>query len=307
MANERLGSIYTAFAYVLWGILPLYWKLIDHVWSEEILAHRIIWSFIFMIILVMFQKRSKELLHLLTNLLKSPKLSVSLLLSSAFISVNWFIYIWAVNHDRVLETSLGYYINPLISVLLGVVFLKEKMNRGQQIAFIVAGIGVLNSTIQYGKIPWISLLLAMTFGLYGLTKKVTKLDSTFGLTLETLVVFPAGIVYVVYLHSLGESAFFQWNWLTNVLLMGGGIVTAIPLLLFAMGASRIPLYMVGIFQYIAPTLTFLMGVFLFHEPFSMIDFITFSFIWCGIMIFTISQSKFLKRWRFNMGKSYEAK
>lgn len=175
MKNENLGIMYMSLAYILWGILPIYWKMLEHVSSEEILAHRIIWSFIFMIFFITFQNKLNKLLKELITILHKPKVLLSLFFSSFFISVNWFVYIWAVNHERVLEASLGYYINPIVSVFLGMIFLREKMNRGQQLAFVLAAIGVLISTIHYGQIPFVSLILAVTFGLYGLTKKLTKL------------------------------------------------------------------------------------------------------------------------------------
>lgn len=287
--EDKQGALFMALAYILWGIFPLYWKLLDVVQSEEILTHRIIWSFAFMILFLMVKRELKELCQQLIQLTKELKLFFYLFLSSLFISLNWFIYIWAVNHERVLETSLGYYINPIVSVFLGKIFLQEKMNRGQQFAFVLAGIGVFISTVEYGQIPWVSLLLALTFGFYGLAKKVTKLKASFSLTLETLIVLPIAMIYLTYIGLIGESAFFLFDGNVNILLIGGGILTAIPLLLFAYGATKIPLYMIGVLQYIAPTLSFVIGVFLFHEPFSTVDFITFTLIWCGIIVFTISQ------------------
>jgi len=179
------------------------------------------------------------------------------------------------------------------------------MNKGQQLAFVLSTVGVLISTIHYGQIPFVSLILAITFGFYGLTKKMTKLSSTFGLTLETLIIFPIGILYVYYLQSIEESVFFQWKWDINLLLIGAGVATALPLLLFALGAIRIPLYMIGVLQYIAPSITFVLGVFLYHEPFTTVDLLTFTFIWCGIIVFTLSQTKFMKRIKVKIKGSYE--
>lgn len=304
MIEEKQGVFYMALAYILWGVFPLYWKLLEEVPSEEILAHRIIWSFGFMIILLIFTREVRKLLGQITEILRKPKLLLYLFLSSVLISINWFVYIWAVNHERVLETSLGYYINPIVSVFLGKLFLSEKMNRGQQVAFMLAGIGVLISAFEYGKIPWVSLLLALTFGFYGLTKKMTKLKASFSLTLETLFVLPIAMSYFIYISSNGESAFLISDMHTVLLLIGGGIATAIPLLLFASGATKIPLFMIGVLQYIAPTITFFIGVFLYHEPFSVYDFFTFSFIWCGIIVFTLSQMNVKSKWKWKKAKSF---
>ncbi|WP_243290748.1 EamA family transporter RarD [Bacillus sp. FJAT-47783] len=305
MQEEKQGSIYMALAFIMWGTFPLYWKMVEHVQSEEILAHRIIWSFCFMIILIFVQKQIFPLLKQLLEMVKQPKLFLNFILSSVLISLNWFVFIWAVNHERVLETSLGYYINPIVSVFLGRIFFNEKMNKGQQLAFVLAGIGVFVSAVEYGQIPWVSLILALTFGFYGLTKKVIKLKASFSLTLETLLVLPIGILYVLYLQLHDQSAFFIGDTKTTLLLMGGGIATAIPLLLFAMGASKIPLFMVGILQFITPTMTFFIGVFLYHEPFTLVDLITFSFIWCGIIIFTFSQQTLMNKLKIKNRKTIE--
>ncbi|MEK4382062.1 EamA family transporter RarD [Aeribacillus sp. FSL K6-2848] len=298
----RSGIMYISLSYILWGIFPIYWKVLDHVSSEEILAHRIIWSFVFVLLLLLFQKRFADFLYECTKIIKSPKILLTLALSSFLISANWFVYIWAVNHDRVLETSLGYYINPLVSVLLGMIFLHEKLNKGQQTAFLFAAFGVLISTVHYGHVPWTSFILASTFGFYGLAKKVIKLDSAFGLALETFVVFPIGIIYVLYLESLGSSVFFEWDASTNFLLMGTGVITAIPLLLFAKGTPKIPMYFLGVLQYIAPTITFFLGVFLYHEPFTVVELITFVCIWTGIIIFTMSEPSFKTIWKTRISK-----
>ncbi|MDQ0225250.1 EamA family transporter RarD [Metabacillus niabensis] len=291
----RKGIIFTAGSYLLWGVLPLYWKKIDNVSSGEILAHRIIWSFIFMLILLSIQKEWGNIVEISKKLFSQPLVLLSLVLSSLLISINWFVYIWSVNHNHILETSLGYYINPLISVLLGMIFLKEKLNLWQKISMGLAFIGVLIITLQYGEIPWLALILAGSFGLYGLTKKMTKFNSVIGLTFETLVVTPIAFTYVSILANGGESVFFEFDTQTNLLLIGAGVATAIPLLLFASGAKRIPLFLVGIIQYISPTITLIIGIFLYHEPFTQIEMITFTFIWSAILLFSFSNSKLFKR------------
>ena len=191
--GNALGIIYTMGAYILWGILPIYWKLIDEVPALEILAHRVIWSFIFVLIIVVILKR-KILKNFFQVQMSQKKTWLGLFLASLFISINWFTYIYAVNTNHIVEASLGYYINPLIAVLLGVFVLREKVNKMQAISFIIAGIGVLYMTISVGKIPWISLILALSFGFYGLSKKLIKVDSILGLLLETLFILPFALL-----------------------------------------------------------------------------------------------------------------
>jgi chloramphenicol-sensitive protein RarD len=289
------GLIYTAGSYFLWGILPLYWKMIENVSAEEILAHRIFWSFLFMIGLLSFNKQWNNTFVASKRIIQKPLLLLSLVLSSLLISINWFIYIWSVNNEHMIEASLGYYINPLISVLLGMIFFKEKLNLWQKLSFIIASLGVLIMTIYYGQFPWIAFTLALSFGLYGLTKKMTKFSSSIGLTFETMVVTPIAAYYLFILASSGESEFFAFNVTTNLLLVGAGVATAIPLLLFASGAQRIPLFMVGVLQYIAPTITLIIGIVFYNEPFTKIEVITFTFIWSALLLFTLSNSKYLRK------------
>lgn len=290
--QQTTGIVSGIFAYMIWGVLPIYWKALDYMAADEILAHRIFWSFALMIVtLIGFQKWG-EFLTELKIIVSKPILLLSVIMSGILISGNWLIYIWAVNNNHVLETSLGYYINPLISVLLGMIVLKEKLGFVQVISFIMAAIGVLVLTIQYGKIPWTALLLALSFGLYGLVKKKANLSSTTGLTVETMVVTPIAIIYLIslFLDGKGQFALHSFN-TTNLLLIGSGIVTAIPLLLFAEAAKRIPLSMVGFIQYIAPTITLCLGVFVYHEQFTKIDLIAFSFIWLALVIYSLSNAK----------------
>ncbi|MFC0274883.1 EamA family transporter RarD [Metabacillus herbersteinensis] len=298
MSTYKQGILYTAGSYLLWGILPLYWKMLEHVSPEEILAHRILWSFLFMILLLTFTKEWKSSFVTIKRMIKKPMLIISLIVSSLLISINWFVYIWAVNNEHMVEASLGYYINPLISVFLGMIFLKEKLTLWQKISFLLATLGVLITTLHYGGIPWVALTLAISFGLYGLTKKVTKLSSVMGLTFETMVVTPLAAVYLLSLINKGESSFVDYQLATNLLLIGAGVATAIPLLLFASGARRIPLFMVGVLQYIAPSITLVIGIVIYHEPFTNIEFITFSLIWSSLFLFSLSHSRYFKSAEF---------
>ena len=265
--GNALGIIYTMGAYILWGILPIYWKLIDEVPALEILAHRVIWSFIFVLIIVVILKR-KILKNFFQVQMSQKKTWLGLFLASLFISINWFTYIYAVNTNHIVEASLGYYINPLIAVLLGVFVLREKVNKMQAISFVLAGIGVLYMTISVGKIPWISLILALSFGFYGLSKKLIKVDSILGLLLETLFILPFAFLFLAYL-GVNDMQSFSTGTLTNDLfLIGSGIATAIPLLWFGIGAQKIPLYLVGFLQYISPTISLILGVVLYGESFT---------------------------------------
>ncbi|WLR43342.1 EamA family transporter RarD [Bacillus carboniphilus] len=283
------------FAYVFWGFLPVYWKLLDGVVSEEILAHRIIWSFVFVMLLISLTSGYSSLKHTIRQLRSNGRMTLLLLLSSIFISLNWFVYIWAVNHNQVLATSLGYYINPLISVGLGFLFLRERMTKVQSFAVGVAAVGVGFFTVSYGEVPWVSLLLALSFGFYALTKKLTKLSTLQGLLLETFFVVPIAIVYEGYSIVYQQSSFYPISLNDTLLLIGGGIVTAIPLLLFSKGAQTIPLYMIGILQYTAPTIAFLLGIFVYNEPFTKIELVTFSLIWIAVVVFLTSQFREIRK------------
>ncbi|GMB08335.1 chloramphenicol-sensitive protein RarD [Thermolongibacillus altinsuensis] len=289
MEQKQLGVFYAAFAYFLWGILPLYWKLLHHVRAEEILAHRMIWSFLFMLILLGIQKQWQTFFALLRQAFIQPKQMFIIFVASVLISANWFIYIWAVNHDHMIEASLGYYINPLLSVLLGVIVLKEKLNRWQVLSFFLALVGVLIMTVQHGKFPWIALSLAFSFAVYGLVKKLTNFDSSIGLTMETMIIAPISVLYVVYLHLKGMNTFSPSSLHSMLLLIGAGPATALPLLYFAKGAKQISLTLLGFLQYIAPSLSLILGVFLFHEPFTNTHVYSFSFIWSALLIFSFSK------------------
>ncbi|WP_041120902.1 EamA family transporter RarD [Jeotgalibacillus alimentarius] len=293
--EERKGIIYTALAYTLWGLLPLYWKFVQHVSADEILANRIFWSFWFMLVLLIVTKQFNYFKREALSLFKRPKLFAALVAASILISINWFVYIWAVNSEQMVEASLGYYINPLVSVLLGVFILKEVLSKAQVVSFILALIGVLILTISYGEFPWIAFALAFSFGLYGLVKKVLRVNAAVGLTLETLTIMPIALIYLAYLQQVDLLSLFHVSLTTDFLLLGAGAVTAVPLLLFANGAQRIPLFMVGFLQYIAPTLTLILGVFLYGEPFSLIDLISFVFIWLSLTVFTLSRVRISRR------------
>ena len=285
--EDTTGIIYTIGAYILWGILPIYWKLIDEVPALEILAHRVIWSFIFVLIIVLILKR-KLLKNFFQVQMAQKKTWLGLLLASLFISLNWFTYIYAVNTNHIVEASLGYYINPLVAVLLGVFVLREKVNKFQAFSFVLAGIGVIYLTISIGKLPWISLALALTFGFYGLSKKLIKVDSVLGLLLETLFIVPFALLFLAYLGVNDQSSFLTGSLKSDLFLIGSGIATAIPLLWFGIGAQKIPLYLIGFIQYLSPTISLILGVVFYGESFTKDHAITFACIWIAIAMFSIS-------------------
>jgi chloramphenicol-sensitive protein RarD len=285
--ENATGIIYTAGSYLLWGILPIYWKFINEVPALEILAHRVIWSFIFVLIIVVLLKR-KLLKNFFQVQMSQKKTWLGLFLASLFISINWFTYIYAVNTNHIVEASLGYYVNPLVTVLLGVLVLREKMNVWQLVSFVLAGIGVIYMTLSVGKLPWISLVLALSFGFYGLSKKLIKVDSILGLLLETLFVLPFALLFLAYLGVTDQHSFSTGSLKSDLFLLGSGIATALPLLWFGIGAQKIPLYIVGFLQYIAPSISLIIGVLMYGETFTKDHVVTFACIWTAIALFTIS-------------------
>jgi len=284
MEDTTKGTITTISAFFLWGIFPVYWKALQHVSSTQILAHRVIWSLVFILIVISVQRRWKE-----------AKFSISLsrdiprfLFTSFLLAVNWLTYIWAVNTNQIVEASLGYFINPLVNVCLGMIFLRERLYRWQVLSVVLAFIGVLFLTIQYGRVPWIAFTLAFSFGTYGLLRKTAKAGSMVGLLFETAILTPIALAYAITLGIQGSGAFFSIGLTTDVLLVGAGLVTAIPLLLFAHGARRIQYSTVGFLQYITPTGQLLVGVFFYKELFIRTHAISFGFVWVAIVIYSIS-------------------
>ncbi|MEK4486742.1 EamA family transporter RarD [Psychrobacillus sp. FSL H8-0484] len=287
--EEKQGIIMVVIAYVFWGFMPIYWKLLDHVSSDEILSGRVIWSFIFTLLLVIVGRNFKQLMMDLKELWGNQKDFWSLVIASYLVTGNWFTYIYAVNAGYIVQTSLGYYINPLLSVVLGIVFFKEKLSKAQHLAVVIAAAGVLILTISYGEIPWIAFTLAITFAFYGLIKKRLKINASRGLTIETFFVLPVALIYFGYLVATDKAMFFSSDLSTVILLILTGVATAVPLIFFAKGTKTMPLYMSGFIQYIAPTIMLLVGIFMYDEQFSKIEFLSFSFIWCALILFTISK------------------
>jgi len=277
------GIVFGISAYLIWGFFPIYWKLLDNVPAAEIILHRIIWSFLFMFFIFLFRSSGKQLF----TVLHKPRVLGIFLISGLLLSLNWFTYVWAVNNGYVVEASLGYFINPLFNVLLGVALLKEKLRYGQLAAIILAGIGVVYLTVKYGAFPWIGLTLALTFGFYGLVRKTAPLGSIGGLSAEmALLVLPAFFLLLFFRGGFqGLSA--AYNGRTLLFLILSGAVTAIPLLLFTAAARRIPLSVLGLLQYIAPTLQFLVGVWLYHEVVSSARLTGFIIIWVALIVYSL--------------------
>ena len=292
---QAAGVASAAGAYILWGILPIYWKLIQQVPSQQILAHRFIWSFVFLTAVILFTGKTSAFLNEVHDIVFKPQKLIYVVLASIFISINWFTYIWAVNHNHILETSLGYYINPLVSVILGIIVLKEKLSFWEAVSSIIAIIGVLNMTFHYGAFPWIALSLAFSFGLYGLFKKIVDISAITGITLETFFITPLALAFVINVQVNGTGAFNFNTAMVTALLMGAGVVTAIPLILFANGAKRLPLSIVGFLQYISPTITLFLGIFVYHEPFTTSRLTSFVLIWAALTIFSLSKTKWLSQ------------
>jgi chloramphenicol-sensitive protein RarD len=279
---RSLGLLFGVSAYTLWGLFPIYWPLLEPANPLEIVSHRAVWTLVFCFIILALTKTLKSTL----SLLKRPKIVAGLFLSSILISINWIIYIYAANNEHVVEASLGYYINPIVVIATGVIVLKEKMRPLQWLAVGIATIGVGVLTIDYGRLPWIALGLALSWGSYGLVKKQLGLGALEGLSIETLLSSGAYLGYLIWLGNSGEGQFSHSLKLT-LLLIGGGAVTAIPLLLFNGSTNRLPLTLIGLLQYITPTIQFCIGVWYYHEDMPAARWAGFLIIWVALMSLAI--------------------
>lgn len=289
MENYKQGIFFGFAAYVLWGILPVYWKALELVSPFEILSSRFMWSCVFVFLLIIFQKKwplfTKEVKQVFSNV----KTGAAMAAAGITISFNWGTFIWAVNNGHIVETSMGYYINPLVSILFAVVFLRERLDKMQLAAITCAFIGVASMVYSFGKIPWVSLTLAFTFALYGLLKKILPVSALTSIMLETLLITPLALVYEYSLWQQGVSFYSSGNLQVIMMLTGAGVVTAIPLLLFTAGARLLPLKIIGFLQYISPTLTLLIGVFVYNEAFTASHLLAFGWIWAALLLFIVSQ------------------
>ncbi|MEF9930314.1 MAG: EamA family transporter RarD [Massilia sp.] len=277
----RSGIIYAALAFFCWGLFPIYFHALGEVPPLQILAHRMLWSLAFLLILLLLRRDWKWL-----QVVRQPRVFFSFVLSALLLSANWLVYIWSVMNHHVIEASLGYFINPLVNIVLGYLILKERMRPLQWAAIGVAALGVAWLTWQAGTVPWIALFLALSFGGYGLLRKTAALGPLEGLSFETIVLFPLAAGYVIWLTVQGQNVFINTaSDTTRWLLIMAGPLTAIPLLLFATGARKIPLSILGLLQYLSPTLQFLLGVWLFKEAFSADRLVGFVLIWSALALF----------------------
>ncbi|MCF6172269.1 MAG: EamA family transporter RarD [Campylobacteraceae bacterium] len=290
MSEERKGVIYAILAFVFWGLVPIYFKAVKSVSPTEILVHRIFWSVIFLTILMIFTKQ----MSIFKNILRDKKKLKILFLTSVLISTNWLVFIWAISNNKITEASLGYYINPIVNVILGMFFFAEKPTKFQKIAILFATLAIINEIISFGSIPLVSIALALSFGFYGMLRKKISLPSMAGLYIETLIILPFAFIYFIYLVYTSQNAFVLPLNYISVLLISAGLITVIPLLWFNAAATRVSLVKLGFLQYFGPTIAFLLGVFVYHEPFNTNKLITFSLIWIALIFFTLD-SKYSKK------------
>ncbi|MBG7609735.1 MAG: EamA family transporter RarD [Anaerolineae bacterium] len=279
--NKGIG--YAAVAYISWAFLPIYWKSLDSVPALEIVGHRIIWSFGLVLAILIIRNDWKHY----QDIVQSPKILIIYLVTASLLGINWLTFVWAINAGFIVESSLGYFINPLVNVLLGVIFLREKLRYMQWMPIGIALIGVLYLSVSYGSLPWIALTLAFSFGLYGLIKKTAPLSSFDGFALETGIMFLPALSYLLYLRSMNRGFFLDQSTSTSILLFFAGLVTGIPLLLFGAGARRIRLSTLGLLQYITPTGHFFVGILIYGEDFSHEKLIGFGIIWFALAIYSL--------------------
>jgi chloramphenicol-sensitive protein RarD len=279
LKNTKTGLIFGVSAYVLWGLFPLYWPLLEPAGAFEIVGHRAVWSLVFCVVALSITKAIKPALATM----RQPKVFAKLLAATALISINWIVYIWATNNGHVVEASLGYYINPIIMIAIGIILLKEKMRKLQWVSVSIAAFGVLVLTIDYGRLPWIALALALSWGTYGFIKKQLGLGALEGLGIETAISAPFYLAYLAWIGSQGDGHFTYQPGLT-LLLIGSGVVTAIPLLLFNGAGNRLPYTVIGLLQFITPTLQFSIGVWVRHEEMSQARWAGFLIIWTALVV-----------------------
>lgn len=285
--QTQRGILLALAAYTMWGVAPIYFKAVNTIPAQEILMHRILWSFFFLAAILFFGRNLYHVRHVL----KEPKRLAALSLTALIIAANWLIFIWAVVSEKMLDASLGYYINPLINVVLGMVFLGERFRRLQWVAVALAFAGVAIQLITFGSLPWVALVLASSFGAYGLLRKKINIDAATGLFVETTVLMPVALFYLLVIADSPTSDMTANSATTNLLLMAAGIVTTLPLLCFTGAATKLRLSTLGFFQYIGPSLMFVLAVWLYGEPFSQDKAITFAFIWTALTIFTYDAYK----------------
>ncbi|MEP9362371.1 EamA family transporter RarD [Nocardioides sp. CN2-186] len=283
MLDQRRGLLFGVAAYVMWGAFPLYWPLLEPAGALEILAHRVLWSCLTMGVVILALRRTPQL----RDIVRTPRVRLLLTVAAAVISVNWAVYIWGVNNGRVVETSLGYFINPLVTVLMGVVILHERLRAMQWVAMGIATTAVVVLTLDYGRLPYVALVLAFSFGSYGLCKKTANVGATESLAYETAVIAPFAVGYLAWLGATGGSSFAHHGTGHTLLFMTTGIITAVPLICFGAAATRVSMVSLGLLQYLAPILQFALGVLYFHEDMPAGRWAGFVLVWIALAIFTV--------------------
>lgn len=290
--KNNLGLIYAFSAYIWWGFIPVFWKQLDHISSAEIVMHRMVWSCVIVLVMIMFMRQWREF----SALFSQPKVMLRLLIASALMTINWGVFIWAVNSGYLVETSMGYFINPLINVLFGVLFFAERLRKGQMFALFIAFVGVLYLVLTFGAFPWISFTLAITFALYSVTKKSITVPAAHGMGLETLFFIVPAIAYLIYIEANGSGQFTASAFNASMLVLGG-LFTLIPLLLFAAAAKKVTMTVLGMTQYIGPSLQLLIGVFIYNEEFGSERMIAFGLIWLALAVYSVDQIRHRRRSR----------
>jgi chloramphenicol-sensitive protein RarD len=290
--EKKLGILIGAGSYFIWGILPMYWKLAGEIDAVEILAHRMIWSFVFMVVLIGIFGKWSGVMTELRLVSRKPRTLLAITAATLLISANWFLFIFSVNDNNILSVSLGYYINPLVNVVFAMVLLKERLRPAELIAVLIAAIGVILLSISQGAIPWTAISLAITFSLYGLIKKTVSVSTWTGLTVETLLLTPFALIYLLW---FANHAFLGYGASLNAVAIGGGLVTVVPLLLFSGAAKQISYVMLGFLQYLAPTLMLIVAVAVYGERLTAFEWASFLIIWIALIIYTTSNIVFAKR------------
>ena len=286
-----IGVAYALAAYLLWGLTPIYWKELRAFSGLEILAQRVVWSLLFLAILIAIFRQWSAV----RRVIGSWRRLAPLIVTAVLVSFNWGVYIWAVNAGNVLEASLGYFMTPLISVLLGVIFLRERLQRWQGLAVLLAGAGVVILTVSIGVFPWVGLSLAVSFGFYGLIRKIVPTEPLVGLITETTLLLPVALVYIAYISATDTAVAKSADLGLWLLLIGGGVVTSLPLLWFTQAAKRLQYSTLGLVQYVAPSIQFMLAVFLYGERFTNAHLVTFACIWVGLVIYTMDSTRIYRR------------
>ncbi len=292
-SESIFGVIYAGSAFLIWGVGVIYWKALSDVPALEIIVHRVVWALIILLISIVSGRLWNEFI----SALKDLRILLTLLLTAAILAGNWLLYVWAINNNYILQGSLGYYINPLVNVVFGVLFLRERLRPAQIAAVLLAGLGVVYLTFSYGEFPWIALALASSFGIYGLIRKVAPVGPLVGLSIEVMLMTAPAAIYLVYLGATGSGSFLHGSISTDMLLMGTSVLTVVPLTFFTAGAKRLNLSTVGLLQYMAPTIMFLLAVFYYQEPFSMAQVRTFIMIWIALIIYSTDSVIYYRRTR----------